>query len=231
MSESRITPETPDTGPGSSPEAGGGKPVLLLDVDGVLNAFPTRSSRVDYTCHVIDGYRIHLHREVADMVEQLRVHYDIVWFTLWNRKASPLIGPHVGLPNSPYFRTSFEVGAQILLEQGVAEEELALFMYAKTPLLPDLLDVGQRWVWIDDAHSEWDWAYLKKQGFDPGNFRLIRTDETAGLTWIEVHEAIDVARGWSEVGGGGERPSRRLTGSRRGPVRPGAVAGRADAVQ
>ena len=45
-------------------------PLLLLDVDGVLNAFPD-SWTPGYTRHVIEGYPIHFHDEVAQMVSAL----------------------------------------------------------------------------------------------------------------------------------------------------------------
>ena len=64
------------------------KPLLLLDVDGVLNAFPN-SWTPGYTRHVIEGYPIHLHDEVAQMVSALDQAFEIVWFTLWNHRAAP----------------------------------------------------------------------------------------------------------------------------------------------
>jgi hypothetical protein len=205
------------------------KPLLLLDIDGVLNAFPRRSTP-DYTRHFIDGYAIHLHREVEAMVAELASCFEIVWFTLWNRKAAPLIGPHVGLADIGHLETSFEDGAQVLRSQGFLEYELRLLMYAKTPLLPNLLDTDRPWVWIDDAHTSLDRAYLLKQGFDGTRFRLIGTDMNIGLTWHEVDEAVEAAQAWAS--GKTPKEPEDAPGTNRSPlgVIPGVFAGRSDAV-
>lgn len=209
------------------------RPLLLLDVDGVLNAFPTGAGRWDYTDCVIDGYPIHFHQELPQMVAELRRHFDIVWFTLWNRNAAPLIGPHVGLTDAPFLPTSWERGAAILQEQGVSPEEVRLFMFAKSPLLPGSVDPSRPWVWIDDAHSDWDWAYLKSQGFDPDRFRLIRTVAEAGLTWTEVQQAVGAARAWADgpsaVGAGADLPVDAITTG--AAMAPGEVPGRSESAR
>jgi hypothetical protein len=208
-----------------------GRPLLLLDIDGVLNAFPAWTSRRDYERHEIDGYPISFHHEVREMVGELRKHYDISWFTLWNHKAAPLIGPHVGLEDAPFLETSWDRGADILMAQGVEPEQVRLIMYAKTPLLTELVDNSQRWVWIDDAHSDRDRDYLEYQGFVPENFRLIRTDGNPGLTWIEVQEAVTLARAWA-AGEAPEATSPADSGASGAPhIRPGSIAGRSDAVE
>lgn len=64
---------------------------------------------------------------------------------------------------------------------GGRDADISRLMYAKTPLLPDLVGNDRRWVWIDDAHSGWDHQYLVRAGMDPTRFRLVRTDPAVGL--------------------------------------------------
>lgn len=172
----------------------GGRPTLLLDVDGVINAMPARRKPRGYSRYMIDAYQIHIHDDIPDMVDRLREHFDIAWFTMWNDLAAPLIGPHVGLEDAPFVETSWERGWDTMNALGYSRRQINKVFYAKTPLLPDSLAREQRWVWVDDAHGRWDREYLERQGFDPQNFRLVGTDSAAGLTWPDVQRAIDFTR-------------------------------------
>lgn len=166
------------------------RPLLLLDIDGVLNAIPGAPSPPGYTVHEMDGFPIHLHVDLREMVSTLAEHFDIFWFTLWNERAAMLMGPHVGLETAPHLPTSWRLGERIMLAQGYPPSALAGVLYAKSPILTRQLDRAQPWIWIDDAHSRDDHAYLVREGFDPADFRLLRTDERVGLTWADVERAI-----------------------------------------
>lgn len=195
------------------------RPSLYLDIDGVLNAIPDEPAPPGYSMQMIDGYVIHLHREITAMVTTLASHYDIVWFTLWNHRAAPLMGPHVGLERAPYLHTSWRLGRQTMLTQGYPEATLDFVLYAKTPLLRGRVDPDARWVWIDDSHGRGDHSYLTREGFKPVNFRLLRTNRQAGLTWRDVERAV----AWiPELGSVAEDMD--LEPLRHGP--PGATAGR-----
>lgn len=201
------------------------KPLLLLDVDGVLNAFPTRPG-AQYSRHLIDGYQIHFHAELPAMVSALEEVFEIVWFTLWNHRATPGIGPHVGLDQATHLTTSWERGWEAALTAGYTSTGIRQLMYAKTPLLPELVDAQRPWVWIDDAHSVWDQEYLERAGMDPTRFRLVRTDPEVGLMWDDVEEAIAFART------GGTTGARDVFDSSKTPPSnfPGSALGRKDAV-
>lgn len=204
------------------------QPLLLLDIDGVLNAFPDRAG-FRYTRHTIDGYRIHLHNEVREMVSALEEAFEIVWFTLWNHRASPAIGPHVGLADAEHLTTSWERGWEAAAIAGYDDEAISRLMYAKTPLLPQLLDRGRPWVWIDDAHGRVDADYLVAAGLDPRSFRLVGTDPEVGLQWEDVERALEFAR--SVASGAGAASTDSFIGSSADGLHfPGSVVGRVDAV-
>ncbi len=199
------------------------RPTLYLDIDGVLNAIPDEPGPTGYSMLVIDSYVIHLHDEIAEMVSKLASHYDIVWFTLWNERAAPLIGPHVGLEEAPHLSTSWRLGRRRMLAQGYPEAAIRFVLYAKTPLLKDRVDLHAQWIWIDDSHGRGDHSYLIREGFDPANFRLLRTDPRLGLTWPDVERAV----GWiPDLGTVAEEMDL-------GPVQqlpPGTTAGRTEPV-
>ena len=204
------------------------KPLLLLDIDGVLNAFPSHAG-FRYTRHTIDGYRIHLHNEVRDMVSVLEEAFEIVWFTLWNHRASPAIGPHVGLAEADHLATSWERGWEAAAIAGYDDEAISRLMYAKTPLLPELMAEGRPWVWIDDAHGRADADYLVAAGLDPQTFRLVGTDPEVGLQWEDVELALDFARSLADGLGTGSTDS-FVGAAADGLHFPGSVVGRVDAV-
>lgn len=212
-----------------SADTGGSKPLLLLDVDGVIKAFPDSRTR-DYTRRVIDGYPIHFHREVPQMVSALEQAFEIVWFTLWNHRAALGIGPHVGLSDADHRTTSWERGWDVAYAAGTSVRGINAIMYAKTPLLPELVSTERHWVWIDDAHSGFDREYLVHAGFDPRRFRLVRTNPETGLAWTDVDRALEFARA---VVSGAELPiddsvEDSSAGTSTSPaVGPGSTLGRA----
>lgn len=231
MGTTSTTPDTPTVETldgGSMRDTNTAKPLLLLDIDGVLNAFPSHAG-FRYTRHTIDGYRIHLHNEVHDMVSALEEAFEIVWFTLWNHRASPAIGPHVGLADAAHLTTSWERGWEAAAIAGYDDDAISQLMYAKTPLLPELMAEGRPWVWIDDAHGRADADYLVAAGLDPQMFRLVGTDPEVGLQWADVDLALDFAR--SLATGGGNAGTDSFVGAAADGLHfPGSVVGRVDAV-
>lgn len=199
------------------------KPTLYLDIDGVLNAIPGPLAPPGYTVHEIDGYTIHLHDDLPAMIAALGQHFDIVWFTLWNERASLLMGPRVGLQDIPYLFTSWHIGEQVMLGQGYPPAAIDRVLYAKSPILAMEADRSSRWVWIDDGHGHDDHVYLTKEGFNPAGFRLLQTDLRTGLTWADVERAVAWVPELGAVAEGFDAPSRAHHG-------PGSTAGRAEAV-
>ena len=196
------------------------RPTLLLDIDGVLNAIPEYVGPPGYAVYMMGGYVIHLNEEIASMVAELRRHYGVCWFTLWNDRAATLMGPHVGLESVPFIRTSWLGGRQVMREQGYPDSAIELVLYAKTPMLPGHLGPDDHWVWIDDAHGRRDQDYLKRQGFDPANFRLLRTDPRVGLTWDDVQRAVSFVPELGHIATELEQETATRFG-------PGSTAGRA----
>ncbi|MEV1173690.1 HAD domain-containing protein [Nonomuraea sp. NPDC049784] len=147
------------------------KPLLLLDVDGVLNPMgrPTPDFR-RYRC-TIDGevYIVNLNpRHGRRLLElALSTGSELVWATTWEQHANEWIAPRIGLPSLPV----------ISMNPDVPSEHGEMF---KTPHVAAY--AGRRpFVWFDDQVWAEDEEYLRvHQGLD--DFLLIHVDPRTGLT-------------------------------------------------
>ena len=114
-----------------------GKPLLLLDVDGVLIAVPASSDDADAEPVLT------LPPEASEWFAQLAEAFDLMWATTWAELANRVIAPHLGLPPLPAI--TFRMDDRV-----------------PTPKLRSVIDsVGDRpCAWVDDdLHEDADtWA-------------------------------------------------------------------------
>lgn len=75
------------------------KPLLLLDVDGVICPFGIFIPKGFEHDSFLDVF---WSREMGKRINRLRKHFDIVWATLWEESANHFISPLLGLPEFPY---------------------------------------------------------------------------------------------------------------------------------
>lgn len=76
------------------------KPLLFLDVDGVLNPVRPRAE-AGFRTHSLLGTRVLLSRAHGRWLRELADVYDLVWATTWEQYANELICPLLGLPALP----------------------------------------------------------------------------------------------------------------------------------
>jgi hypothetical protein len=79
------------------------KPLLYLDVDGVLN--PADPHPADpFEAHQLAGFRVLLSARHGDWLRELAHSYDLHWATTWQDDANTHIAPLLGLPPLPVVR-------------------------------------------------------------------------------------------------------------------------------
>jgi hypothetical protein len=151
------------------------RPLLLIDVDGVISLFGFDPGRPpDGTFRFVDGIAHFLSAEAAQHLAELCRWYEPAWCTGWEEKANEYLPEALGLPGPwPYL----ELGS--LDDDGRRHWKLdAIERYAGEvrPL-----------AWIDDAHDEHCRAWAASR---PGPTLLIGTDPAVGLTADQANELV-----------------------------------------
>mgnify|MGYP001056017370 CR=1 FL=1 len=170
------------------------RPLILIDVDGVLNRLG-RKRGVDRPWFQAEGmcdgetYPLVLNAQHGPKLLQLAedTGAELVWATTWQEEANTQIAPLVGLPTLPAI--DVERHRQLLGSDipGVCR---------KTPYVAEY--VGDRpFVWFDDDTTKWDQDYLSERCGGP--FRLVYVDRWDGLTDLDF---ADATRWFASLAGG-----------------------------
>lgn len=78
-------------------------PVLVLDVDGVLNPYAAPVCPAGYTEHALfpGEEPVRLCRAHGDWIRQLVTRFEVAWCTGWGPEANRLLAPILALPRFP----------------------------------------------------------------------------------------------------------------------------------
>jgi hypothetical protein len=125
------------------------RPLLLVDVDGVLNPWLARGCPEGFREYsFFPGERVLLSAAHGDLLRKLAGSFELVWATAWEHKANRLICPVIGLPLLPVI--GFPLGGRDRL-------------FRKLPAVID--SVGDRPVaWIDDDHRPDHFLWARQRG-------------------------------------------------------------------
>jgi hypothetical protein len=153
------------------PRADSHKPLLLVDIDGVISLFGGEIGAREGSFHAIEGIPHFLSSTAAAHLLALRSFFDLVWASGWEEKADEHLPQLLGLPRAlPFISFSAGPGAT---GTTLAHWKLeAIDTYAgERPL-----------AWIDDAFNDacHEWA---EQRTAPT--LLVRTAPEQGLTQRE----------------------------------------------
>ena len=159
----------------ASGPAGAVRPLLLIDVDGVLNPLGVGPDLVPpgFVAHRLDGLRVLLAPDHGAWLASLTDEFDLVWSTSWEHDADRLIAERIGLPRGmPVISFTSQTGW--------------------TTKLHDVIRfVGDRPVaWIDDALGEDEHEWASSRGVPT---LLIQTNHRIGLTRAHVDRLREFA--------------------------------------
>lgn len=167
------------------------KPLLLVDIDGVLNFFGPHTSNFHWSTF-IGGYPMNLDLRHPQILTDLEPHFDVHWATMWQAKAPSMFAPVFGWgTHIPYidFDSHIEelaaAGKLALGVSGVGHYKLA----GITALAED-----RPLVWIDDDGNEpavRKWAEKRNRHIPT---LVVTTDPYVGMTKIDVNQIMAFAR-------------------------------------
>jgi hypothetical protein len=149
------------------------KPLLLLDVDGVLNPIGG-GPPPGYTRDDSNGFRVTWSARHRMWLRELAKYYEMVWATTWEHKANEAFAPLLGLPQLDVIEFTSK-------RQG------------ETWKLTDVKDfVGDRpCSWIDDDLYNDAHAWADNRGIPT---LLIRPMSSVGLTQAHVSDLEEFGR-------------------------------------
>jgi hypothetical protein len=162
-------------------KANGDRPLLAVDIDGVISLFgfdqPLEPGKIDPEkapgeFHLIDGMLHCISLEAGSRLNRLAESYELVWASGWEDRANGRLPGIIGVPELPYL--TFDGRAQF----GTAHWKLeALEEYAGDRPL----------AWIDDSldRSCHEWAEQRD-----APTLLVPTESDVGLTEAHV-EALE----------------------------------------
>ena len=152
------------------------KPLLLLDVDGVLSPYPECPEGYgEYDFFPDDDEPVRLSQEHGDWLRELDRHFTMVWATGWGEDANRYLGPYFRIPELPV----------IPLPQGKYEPSL------KVKRIDDYVR-NRATAWVDDVVTEEArrWAVDR-----PYPTLLVEVDHEVGLT----RDAVDHLITWASA--------------------------------
>jgi hypothetical protein len=159
-----------------SPPADNGKPILAVDIDGVISlfGFEDQPQEAGAEMELIDGALHCISMPAGERLGRLAEQYEIVWATGWER-GGERISQLLNLPDWPAL--SFKGAARF----GSADWKLEpLGRYAQ----------GRPLAWIDDSLDEACYAWARSR---PEPTLLVDAEPDHGLQ--EVH--VEALLGWA----------------------------------
>lgn len=151
------------------------RPVLLVDVDGVLNPWLAPDCPSGYGVYEFPGIeRVLLSPAHGTLLNSLASVFELVWATAWEHRANQYIAPILSLPQLPVIE--FALGGRDRL-------------FRKLPAVIDT--VGNRpCAWIDDEHWPDHRTWARQRGAPT---LIVDIDPAVGLT----SEIADQLAAWA----------------------------------
>ncbi len=156
------------------------KPLLLVDVDGVISLFGFDPSRPpEGKFEMVDGIAHFLSASAGQHLRELAADYELVWCTGWEEKANDYLPRALGLPG-PLPLVSFD------------DCDRPASAHWKVAGIDAGLGGARPLAWIDDAHDDSCHAWATSRSAPT---LLVRTEPAVGLTARHVATLRDWAQG------------------------------------
>jgi hypothetical protein len=153
------------------------RPVLFVDVDGVISLFGFRPGAPPGAFHHIDGIVHCIGHDAGDRLRRLAERYELVWATGWEEKANEYLPALLSLDERELPVLTFDGRAVFGSAHWKVE---AIDEYA-----------GSRpAAWIDDNLDESCWAWAERRHAPT---LLIETQADVGITEDDVRRLIEFA--------------------------------------
>ena len=153
------------------------RPLLLIDVDGVLNPYAAKEMPPGFVRHafdVEDGRTVRplLNPEHGAWLRELAADFDLVWMTQWADQANEFVAPVLGLPPLPVIKPI----VRGLLNPSINKEYPAK-AFVK----------GRPFAWVEDGHGYLvrRWAQNRPRSRPA---LLIDTNPAVGLTRDHIEQ-------------------------------------------
>ncbi len=161
------------------------KPILAVDVDGVISIFGFDQTPAESRFEMVDGMMHCISLPTGGRLLRLAEHYDLVWASGWEDKANFYLPRLLGLPELPHL--TFDGAARF----GSAHWKLG-------PL--DAYGKGRALAWVDDNFDESCYRWAQER---PEPTLLVPTEPARGLGEVETEAMAGWARGLMREGAQG----------------------------
>jgi hypothetical protein len=162
------------------PRADSHKPLLLVDIDGVLSLFGGELSPAEGSFHSIDGIPHFLSSGAAEHLLALGPIFELAWASGWEEKANEYLPHLLGLPALPHL--SFERRVRGTRHSNAHWKLDSIDAYAGSRPL----------AWIDDAFNEACHEWASARGAPT---LLVQTMPASGLTQREA----EILERWAQA--------------------------------
>jgi hypothetical protein len=162
------------------------KPVLLLDIDGVILLHQSSGPSCMKTMH---GW---IDRDVAERLYELDGLFEIVWCTGWESMANDVISPMFGMGKLPVVPLvdHFD-GAAIPRYLDADDVDFHASCWKLAGVKRWLGESEHPVAWLDDQIHQTD---VKRWAQARGNTKLVQTRAERGLTEREMRMLVEFAR-------------------------------------
>jgi hypothetical protein len=177
------------------------RPLLLVDIDGVLNAFDAwRLTRHQFRARA-GMYTVVLDRRHPKWFAELAEHAELRWATMWQAEAARVFGAAAGLGTDWDYLDFDSVwnGQRMVGRTGVGVGGY------KWPLIEQCGAEDRPLVWIDDDMTDEHMAWARRRDALGQPTLFVCPDPAWGLTKDQFRLVLDFVRAHDQ---GGTSPSR-----------------------